>query len=154
ARRTPQASLNFVVVHDGFTLRDLVTYAKKHNEANGEANADGGPDGTSQNCGVEGETADPAIVARRLTLARSLMATLFVSQGVPLLAMGDEVWRTQRGNNNAYCHDSDLTWVDWRPSPGAAAMLDAARALLALRRRAPVLRQTDFLKGARLEDGR
>jgi glycogen operon protein len=154
SQRTPQSSLNFAVVHDGFTLRDLVTYAKKHNEANGEANADGGPDGTSQNCGVEGETADATIVERRRTIARSMMGTLFVSQGVPLLAMGDELWRTQRGNNNAYCHDSDLTWVDWRPSEGSAAMLDAARTLIALRKRLGVLRQRDFLKGARLDDGR
>jgi glycogen operon protein len=154
SQRTPQSSLNFAVVHDGFTLRDLVSYAKKHNEANGEANADGGPDGTSQNCGAEGDTTDAGIVERRLTLARSMLATLFVSQGVPLLAMGDELWRTQRGNNNAYCHDSELTWVDWRPSEGSAAMLDAARTLIALRKRLDVLRQRDFLKGARLDDGR
>jgi isoamylase len=146
--RPPQASLNFVTVHDGFTLRDLVTYSKKRNEANGENNADGGPDGTSQNCGFEGETSDPAVVARRLTIARSLLATLFVSQGVPMLEMGDELWRTQRGNNNAYCHDSELTWVDWTPSDPAREMLRAARTLGKLRKRLGVLRQDDFLHGS------
>ncbi len=152
--RPPQASLNFVTVHDGFTLRDLVSYEKKHNEANGEKNADGGPDGTSQNGGVEGETDDPRVIERRRTLARSLMATLFVSQGVPMLEMGDELWRTQRGNNNAYCHDSELTWVDWRPTDGSVGMLGAARALVSLRKRLAVLRQRDFLRGGRMDDGR
>jgi glycogen operon protein len=152
--RPPQASLNFVTVHDGFTLRDLVSYAKKHNEANGEKNADGGPEGTSQNCGVEGETEDPAVVERRRTLARSLMAMMFVSQGVPMLEMGDELWRTQRGNNNAYCHDSELTWVDWRPTGASAGMLEAARTLVALRKRLAALRQRDFLRGGRTSDGR
>ncbi len=152
--RPPQASLNFVTVHDGFTLRDLVSYEKKHNEANGEGNADGGPEGTSQNCGVEGETDDARINERRRTLARSLMATLFVSQGIPMLEMGDELWRTQRGNNNAYCHDSDLTWVDWRPTDAARGMLGTARALVALRKGLAVLRQRDFLRGARMGDGR
>ncbi len=152
--RPPQASLNFVTVHDGFTLRDLVSYEAKHNEANGEGNADGGPVGTSQNCGVEGETSDAHIVTRRRTLARSLMATLFVSQGVPMLEMGDELWRTQRGNNNAYCHDSELTWVDWRETDAAAGMLSAARSLASLRRRLAALRQRDFLRGERTSDGR
>jgi isoamylase len=152
--RPPQASLNFVTVHDGFTLRDLVSFEKKHNEANGENNADGGPEGTSQNCGVEGETDDPRILERRRTLARSLMATLFVSQGIPMLEMGDELWRTQRGNNNAYCHDSELTWVDWRPDEVARSMLAAARALVALRKRLGPLRQRDFLRGGRTGDGR
>jgi glycogen operon protein len=154
AARTPEATLNFVTVHDGFTLRDLVSYEAKHNEANGEGNRDGGALGTSQNCGVEGDTDDPAIVGRRLTIARSLLATLFVSQGVPMLEMGDDVWRTQRGNNNAYCHDSELTWVDWRLEGAPEQLLAAARALSALRKRLGVLRQTAFLRGARLEDGR
>jgi isoamylase len=145
--RPPQASLNFVTVHDGFTLRDLVSYSKKHNEANGENNTDGGADGTSQNCGVEGETDDRAVNDRRLTIARSLLATLFVSQGVPMLEMGDELWRTQRGNNNAYCHDSELTWVDWTESDATRSMLGAARTLVALRKRLGVLRQGEFLRG-------
>jgi isoamylase len=152
--RPPQASLNFVTVHDGFTLRDLVSYETKHNEANGEGNADGGPAGTSQNGGVEGETDDARVIERRRTLARSLMATLFVSQGVPMLEMGDEIWRTQRGNNNAYCHDSELTWVDWRPSDEARGALGAAQTLVSLRKRLDTLRQHDFLRGARLADGR
>jgi glycogen operon protein len=152
--RPPQASLNFVTVHDGFTLRDLVSYEAKHNEANGENNLDGGPVGTSQNCGVEGETDDAQVIERRRVLARSLMATLFVSQGVPMLEMGDELWRTQRGNNNAYCHDSELTWVDWRQTPAACGMLRAAQSLAALRRRLGALRQRDFLRGGRLGDGR
>jgi isoamylase len=151
--RPPMASLNFVTVHDGFTLRDLVSYEKKHNEANGERNLDGGPTGTSQNAGVEGETDDARVVQRRRTLARSLMATLFVSQGVPMLEMGDELWRTQRGNNNAYCHDSELTWVDWRPTDAARSMFDAARSLVALRKRLGALRQRDFLLGGRTGDG-
>ena len=146
-RRPPQASLNFVTVHDGFTLRDLVSYALKHNEANGEGNSDGGAEGSSQNAGVEGETTDAAVVARRLTLARSLMATMFVSQGVPMLEMGDELWRTQRGNSNAYCHDSELTWVDWRLDHAGAVMLASARTLIALRKSLDVLRQHEFLKG-------
>ena len=153
AGRPPQASLNFVTVHDGFTLRDLVSYEAKHNEANGEGNADGGGLGTSQNCGVEGETDDASVIERRQTIARSLMATLFVSQGVPMLEMGDELWRTQRGNNNAYCHDSELTWVDWRGSEAAIAMLTAAKSLASLRKRLDVFRQRDFLRGAHQVDG-
>ncbi len=145
--RHPHASINFVTAHDGFTLRDLVSYARKHNEANGEENADGWDDGASQNCGVEGETDDPLVLARRRTLARSLLATLFVSQGVPMLAMGDELWRTQQGNNNAYCHDSELTWVDWRMDGGARVMLETARALGELRQRHRVLRRAEFLRG-------
>jgi isoamylase len=152
--RPPQASLNFVTVHDGFTLRDLVSYEAKHNEANGEQNTDGGPVGTSQNCGVEGETDNARVIERRRTLARSLMATLFVSQGVPMLEMGDELWRTQRGNNNAYCHDSELTWVDWRETAASRGMLRAAQSLASLRRRLGALRQRDFLRGGRMGDGR
>jgi glycogen operon protein len=145
--------LNFVTVHDGFTLRDLVSYESRHNEANGEGNSDGGPEGSSQNLGVEGETTDATVVARRQTIARSLMATMFVSQGVPMLEMGDELWRTQRGNSNAYCHDSELTWVDWRVTAASAAMLAATRELIALRRRLGGLRQREFLNGVRVEEG-
>jgi glycogen operon protein len=149
--RPPQASLNFVTVHDGFTLRDLVSYASRHNEANGEGNADGGPEGSSQNLGVEGDASDPVLAARRLTIARSLMAAVFVSQGVPMLQMGDELWRTQRGNSNAYCQDSEVSWVDWRTTDASTAMLTAARTLSALRRRLDVFRQHDFLKGTRVD---
>jgi isoamylase len=145
--RHPHASINLVTAHDGFTLRDLVSYEKKHNESNGEGNRDGWDDSGSQNCGVEGETDDPAVLARRRTIARSILSTLFLSQGVPMLAMGDELWRTQRGNNNPYCQDSELTWVDWTPSPGARSMLDHVRALAALRQRHLVFRRQDFLQG-------
>ncbi len=152
-RRTPHAGINFVTVHDGFTLRDLVTYERKHNEANGEGNADGVDDNKSQNCGVEGESKEAAVLARRRTVARSLMATMFVAQGVPMLEMGDELWRTQRGNNNAYCHDSELTWLDWRRDEDARAMLGTAVALVSLRKRLGVLAQRDFLHGIRAGEG-
>jgi isoamylase len=148
--RTPHAGINFVTVHDGFTLRDLVSYEKKHNEANGEANADGVEDNRSQNCGFEGPTNDPKVLARRRTIARSLMATMFVSQGVPMLEMGDELWRTQNGNNNAYCHDSELTWVDWQGGPDSRAMMSSTAALISLRKRFGVLGQADFLRGTRV----
>jgi glycogen operon protein len=152
--RHPHASINMVTAHDGFTLRDLVSYAKKHNEANGEDNRDGLDDNGSQNCGVEGETTDPAILARRRTIARSIAATLFLAQGVPMLTMGDELWRTQRGNNNPYCHDSELTWVDWSPSGDRDAMLAHVRAVAALRGAHRVFRRRDFLVGARTATSR
>ncbi len=152
--RRPAASINFITTHDGFTLRDLVSYDRKHNEANGEDNRDGLDGNTSQNCGVEGETYDAQVLVKRRRLARSLMATLFVSQGVPMLVMGDEVWRTQRGNNNPYCHDSELTWVDWRLDHDQQAMLDFVRTLAAVRRAHPSLRRDDFLRGAPGPSGR
>jgi glycogen operon protein len=151
--RGPRASINFVTAHDGFTLRDLVSYEKKHNEANGERNRDGWDDNESQNCGVEGETTDSRVKARRRTLARSLMATLFLSQGVPMLEMGDELWRTQRGNNNPYCHDSELTWVDWRLDEDGHAMLEVVQALAGFRKRHLVFRRTQFFRGERVRDG-
>jgi isoamylase len=147
--RTPSASVNFVTAHDGFTLRDLVSYEKKHNLANGEENQDGLTDNVSQNCGVEGDTNDAPVIARRRSLARSILATGFLSRGVPMMQMGDELWRTQQGNNNTYCQDSELTWVDW-PSAGepeARAMHDFVRSLLAVRKRYPVLRGCEFLHG-------
>jgi glycogen operon protein len=147
--RHPHASINLVTAHDGFTLRDLVSYAKKHNEANGEDNRDGLDENLSQNCGAEGETTDTRVLARRRTLGRSLLATLFLSQGIPMLEMGDELWRTQRGNNNPYCHDSELTWVDWTLGPDASATLEFVRALSSLRRGHPVFRRHDFLRGER-----
>jgi glycogen operon protein len=143
--RRPHASINLVTAHDGFTLRDLVSYASKHNEANGENNRDGLDDNHSQNCGVEGETTAPRVLARRRTLSRSLLATLFLSQGVPMLEMGDELWHTQRGNNNPYCHDSELTWLDWQPGPEGQAMLAFARELASLRCQHPAFRRRDFL---------
>jgi isoamylase len=152
--RRPCASINFVTAHDGFTLRDLVSYAHKHNEANGEGNEDGVDDNHSQNCGVEGETTDARVLARRRTIARSLLATLFVSQGVPMIQMGDELWRTQRGNNNAYVHDSELSWVDWTMDDGKRAMLEHVRALAALRKGHPVFRRREFLRGQRVGGSR
>jgi glycogen operon protein len=143
--RRPHASVNLVTAHDGFTLRDLVSYARKHNENNGENNRDGLDDNVSQNCGVEGETTDARVLARRRTLSRSLLATLMLSQGVPMLEMGDEVWRTVGGNNNPYCHDSELNWIDWQLGPEALAMLEHVRELATLRREHPAFRRRDFL---------
>ena len=111
--RRPWASVNFVTAHDGFTLRDLVSYERKHNEANGEDNRDGTDDNRSQNFGVEGETCSPVIRARRTAAARALLGTLLLSTGTPMLLGGDELWRTQGGNNNAYCQDDETSWVDW-----------------------------------------
>ena len=155
--RHPHASINLVTAHDGFTLRDLVSYEKKHNEANGEQNHDGLDDNLSQNCGVEGETADEGVRARRLTLARSIVSTLFLSQGVPMLEMGDELWRTQQGNNNPYCLDAPLAWVDWSLDADGRekrAMLEHVRALAALRTRSRVFRRSRYLRGEAVAPGR
>jgi isoamylase len=111
--RRPYASVNFITVHDGFTLRDLVSYNEKHNETNGEGNRDGHDHNLSWNCGAEGPTDDPAILALRARQQRNFLATLLLSQGAPMLQAGDEMGRTQHGNNNAYCQDNDLSWVDW-----------------------------------------
>ena len=115
SRRKPTASVNFITCHDGFTLRDLVSYNEKHNIANGEENRDGANDNNCWNCGVEGETDDPAVIALRGRLQRNAFALLFLSQGVPMISMGDELGRTQNGNNNAYCHDEEWNWLDWAP---------------------------------------
>ncbi|HEY8090374.1 MAG TPA: glycogen debranching protein GlgX [Polyangiaceae bacterium] len=152
--RHTHASINLVTAHDGFTLRDLVSYARKHNLANGEGDRDGLVENLSQNCGVEGATDDPAVLSRRRTLARSMMATMFLSQGIPMLEMGDELWRTQDGNNNPYCQDSELTWLHWSAGPEARGMLEHVRALAALRRRHPVFRRHEFLRGVRAEGSR
>ena len=118
--RRPWSSVNFVTAHDGFTLDDLVSYNDKHNEANGEDNRDGHDDNRSWNCGVEGETDDPEILALRKRQKRNLLATLFLSQGVPMMLGGDEFGNSQGGNNNAYCQDNEISWVDWHlPGPGA-----------------------------------
>jgi glycogen operon protein len=137
--RRPYASVNLVTAHDGFSLADLVSYERKHNEANGDANRDGESDNRSSNHGVEGPTDDPAIRAVRARQQRNLLATLFLSQGVPMLLGGDELGRTQRGNNNAYCHDSELSWYDWLGAD--LGLLDFTRQLIALRRRYPVFRR-------------
>ncbi|MFJ9434789.1 glycogen debranching protein GlgX [Streptomyces sp. NPDC101490] len=147
--RRPYASVNFVTAHDGFTLRDLVTYERKHNEANGEGNRDGTHDNRSWNCGTEGETDDPGTNALRLRQQRNLLTTLLLSTGVPMLVAGDEMGRTQGGNNNAYCQDNATGWVDWTlpEDPGRAQLLALARRLLALRHRHPVLRRRAFFSG-------
>jgi glycogen operon protein len=153
AGRLPFASINFVTAHDGFTVRDLVSYEWKHNEANGEDNRDGTDDNRSYNCGVEGPTDDPAINELRLRQARNLLVTLLLSTGVPMLAAGDERWRTQNGNNNAYVQDNPTSWLSWEPSPEADDLLTLTRRVVALRRASPVLRQRAFFEGRPLEGG-
>jgi glycogen operon protein len=145
--RHPYASINFVTAHDGFTLADLVAYNEKHNEANGEDNADGSDDNRSWNCGVEGPTDDPEIVERRARQQRNFLATLFLSQGVPMLLHGDEIGRTQRGNNNAYAQDNELTWVDWSQRDENLALLGFTRRLVDVRRTQPVLRRRRWFRG-------
>jgi isoamylase len=139
--RGPAAALNFVTSHDGFTLRDLVSYAEKHNEANGERNADGETANDSLNFGVEGDTDDQAILALRSRQRRGLLATLLCSHGPAMLLSGDELGRSQRGNNNAYCQDNEVSWLDWEPAADDAALLPFVRALVALRRSHPLLRR-------------
>jgi glycogen operon protein len=145
AGRRPSHGVNFLAVHDGFTLRDLVSYRDKHNEANGENNRDGHNNNSSWNCGVEGETDDPAIIAARKRDARALLATLLLSRGVPLLQQGDEMWRTQQGNNNAYAQDNEITWVDWESADGV--LVDYVAALMEFRKAHPALTHDHFLTG-------
>jgi len=145
--RRPFASINFITAHDGFTLRDLVSYNHKHNEANGEDNRDGTDDNISWNHGAEGETDDPGIVAVRQRQMRNFLATLLLSQGVPMIVAGDEFGRTQRGNNNAYCQDNEVSWVDWRLDHWQQELLRFTRTLIRLRKDQPVLRRRDFLEG-------
>jgi glycogen operon protein len=152
ASRSPQASINFVTVHDGFTLADLVSYERKHNEANGEQNRDGTDDNRSRNGGVEGPTDDPDITEARRRLRRAHLATLLLSAGVPMLLAGDELGRSQLGNNNAYCQDNELSWLAWpydrRDPAGSDPMLPTlVRGLVDLRRRSPVLCRTTFFRG-------
>ncbi|MCU1657581.1 MAG: glgX 2, partial [Pseudonocardiales bacterium] len=143
--RRPVASINFVTAHDGFTLLDLVSYNDKHNEANLDGNTDGETHNRSWNCGVEGPTDDPAIVALRAQQRRNFLATLFLSQGVPMLAHGDEIGRTQRGNNNGYCQDNELTWMDW--SKVDVDLLAFTRRLSELRREHQIFRRRRFFDG-------
>ena len=144
-RRRPTASVNLITVHDGFTLRDLVSYDSKHNEANGESNRDGTDDNRSWNCGAEGPTPDPEVLALRARQSRAMLTTLLLSFGVPMLLGGDELGRTQGGNNNAYCQDNEISWVDW--SAVDADLLSFTKALLAFRRSHPVFRRRRFLTG-------
>ena len=146
SQRSPLASINFVTCHDGFTLHDLVSYESKHNEANGEDNRDGTDDNRSRNWGVEGPTEAVHVIRTRERIKRNFMATLAFSQGVPMISHGDEVGRTQQGNNNAYCQDSPLTWVDWRLTPLQRQLLDFTRAVFAIRAANPVLRRRNFFR--------
>jgi len=145
--RKPYASINFVTCHDGFTLEDLVSYNEKHNEANGEENHDGADHNLSWNCGVEGPTDDPAVLALRDRQKRNFLATLFLSQGVPMLCGGDEIGRTQRGNNNAYCQDNEISWFDWDLEPRDEALRRFVGHLICLRKRHPNLRRRKFFQG-------
>ncbi|WP_435792220.1 glycogen debranching protein GlgX [Actinacidiphila glaucinigra] len=147
--RRPYASVNFITAHDGFTLRDLVTYEHKHNEANGEDNRDGTNDNRAWNCGHEGETDDPAVGELRRRQLRNMLSTLLLSTGVPMLVAGDETGRTQGGNNNAYCQDNEISWLDWSlpEDPAWASLRDLTARLIALRRAHPVLRRRAFFSG-------
>jgi isoamylase len=151
--RKPHSSINFVTCHDGFTLRDLVSYEHKHNEANGEDNRDGSDNNLSRNWGAEGETPSLAIARQRARMQRNFLATLAFSQGVPMLAHGDEVGRTQHGNNNAYCQDNETTWIDWSPDEGGRRMLSFAREVLRLRAEHPTFRRREFFDGGSLGNG-
>lgn len=151
--RRPQASVNFVTCHDGFTLRDLVSYSRKHNLANGEENRDGSDHEHSHNYGVEGSTEDRAIAGLRARQQRNLLATLILSQGVPMLLAGDERGRTQGGNNNAYCQDNEISWVDWQMSAEGASLFGWVRRLLALRRAHPALARVGFFAGTQPPGG-
>lgn len=143
--RRPYASINFITAHDGFTLNDLVSYNEKHNEANGEENGDGTDDNRSWNCGVEGPTDDPDIIALRARQKRNFLATLFLSQGVPMLLGGDEIGRTQQGNNNAYCQDNDISWFNWENAD--ESLLDFSRRLIHFYKKHPVFSRRRWFQG-------
>ncbi len=143
--RRPVASINFVIAHDGFTLRDLVSYNEKHNEDNGEDNNDGESHNRSWNCGVEGPTDDSEILALRAKQQRNFLTTLLLSQGVPMICHGDELGRTQRGNNNGYCQDNEITWIDWGNAD--AELIEFTRTVSALRAAHPVFRRRRFFSG-------
>jgi isoamylase len=145
--RRPYASINFVTAHDGFTLHDLVSYNGKHNEDNGEDNKDGTDENLSWNCGVEGPTDDPEVSALRARQCRNFLATLVFSQGVPMILGGDEIGRTQKGNNNAYCQDNEVSWVDWKLNGERESLLAFAKLLIELFHRHPVLRRRHFFHG-------
>jgi glycogen operon protein len=145
--REPFASINFITAHDGFTLCDLVSYNEKHNEANGEDNRDGTDDNRSWNCGVEGDTDDEEILELRARQQRNFLVTLLLSQGTPMVLGGDELCRSQEGNNNAWCHNNELSWYDWKLTPRGELLHDFTRRLIQLRRRHPVFRRESFLEG-------
>jgi glycogen operon protein len=149
--RRPYASVNFVTAHDGFTLADLVSYNDKHNLANGEDNRDGTDDNNSWNCGAEGPTDDPQVNALRERQMRNLLATLFLSQGIPMLLGGDEMGRTQQGNNNAYCQDTELSWFHWPPSETGRRLIEFTRRLIRLKHANPVFHRRMFFQGRRIQ---
>jgi isoamylase len=151
--RRPWASVNFITAHDGFTLADLYAYNEKHNEANGEDNRDGHNENLSWNCGVEGPTDDADVLALRDRMRRFAMTMLVVSQGVPMLLMGDENGRSQKGNNNAYCQDNELTWMDWSPEPREERMRAFVAGALRLRRQLPLLGSPHWLRGDPVAEG-
>jgi len=148
--RRPYASINFVTAHDGFTLTDVVSYNEKHNEANGEENRDGHNENLSWNCGAEGPTDNKEILALRARQQRNFLATLILSQGVPMLWAGDEIGRTQRGNNNAYCQDNEISWMDWKLERSKRDLLDFTQLLIQLFHQHPVLRRRVFFQGRRI----
>ncbi|HEV2673892.1 MAG TPA: glycogen debranching protein GlgX [Aliidongia sp.] len=150
--RKPWASVNFITAHDGFTLNDVVTYNDKHNDANGEDNRDGSSDNRSWNCGVEGPSDDPEIVALRERQVRNMLATLLLAHGTPMLLAGDEFGRTQQGNNNAYCQDNEISWVDWDFGARGQDLVRFVEKLTALRRTYPILRRQRFLTGTTNEE--
>jgi glycogen operon protein len=150
--RVPSSSINFVTCHDGFTLYDLLSYSGKHNEANGENNRDGNNDNLSSNCGAEGETNDPKILSSRNQQARNFMAILLLSQGVPMILAGDEVLRTQKGNNNGYCQDNELGWFDWTLTEKNREMLRFVAKMIAFRKRHPCLMHGHFLTGKKKQE--
>ncbi|MCU1678878.1 MAG: glycogen debranching enzyme GlgX [Frankiales bacterium] len=151
--RRPYASINFITAHDGFTMRDLVSYNNKHNEANQENNRDGTDDNRSWNCGVEGDTDDPAVNELRARQVRNLLCTLLLSTGVPMLVAGDEMGRSQGGNNNAYCQDNEISFIDWGLAEKESGLLELSRLLIKLRREHPVFRQRAFFLGRPVGDG-
>jgi glycogen operon protein len=146
--RKPIASINFVTAHDGFTLRDLVSYNEKHNEANGEDGRDGESHNRSWNCGAEGPSDDPEVRALRLRQQRNFLATLLLSQGVPMIAHGDEIGRTQQGNNNVYCQDNELSWMDWDLTEEQEGLLGFTRRLIQIRRSHHVFQRRRFFAGS------
>ncbi|HTA47612.1 MAG TPA: glycogen debranching protein GlgX [Bryobacteraceae bacterium] len=150
--RKPWSCINFVTAHDGFTLNDVVSYNEKHNEANGEDNRDGSSNNRSWNCGVEGPTDDPEIIAFRKRQMWNMLATLLLSQGTPMITAGDEFARTQQGNNNAYCQDNEISWVDWSLCEKNMPQVRFVRQLTALRHKYPILRRNVFLNGQYVED--
>jgi glycogen operon protein len=145
--RRPNASINFITAHDGFTLNDLVSYNEKHNDANGEDNRDGENHNRSWNCGVEGETNDPEVLTLRERQRRNFLTTLMLSQGIPMMLSGDELGRTQKGNNNAYCQDNEISWLDWDLKEANQDLLNFTRELIYFRRQHPVFRRRKWFQG-------